>query len=123
METYNWKRLGDTFEFTMWIFDHQPRFGNEGVLQLIELHLGDFIAYETTFGREFAYEHFQKMNFEHIDQYIGEYDYIKSEFSYQLSNDDFDEFKCWLLTSLTPIEEQRKVKIDRLQKKIPYADI
>ena len=123
MEIYSWKRIEDTFTFSLWIHDHQSRFGNEGVLQSIELHLSNFIMYETTFGRKFAYEHFEGMTKKNINKYIEEYDYSTREFSYQLSDNDFEEFKCWLLTSLTPIEEQRKVKIDRIQKKLPYAAI
>ena len=123
MEIYTWKRINDTFEFTLWILDEQPRFGNEGILQSIELHVNDFIAYETTFGRKFAYEYFENMTRKNIDKYIEEYDYLHSEFHYHLNRDEFDEFKCWLLTSLTPKTEQRKVKIDRIKKKLPYATI
>lgn len=118
MEIYTWGKLDSEHKFTLWILDSQPRFENEGILQSVELHLSNFISYETTFGREFAYDYFKNMTKDNISQYIGEYDYMKSEFSYELSNEEFDEFKCWLLTSLTPIVKQRKEKIGRIKTKI-----
>jgi hypothetical protein len=123
METYTWKRKTDDFIFSLYIDECQTRFGDEGILQSVVLDLGNFIMYDTTFGRKFAYEHFEEMTKEDMNKYIEEYDFSTSTFSYQFSNSDFDDFKCWLLTSLTPIGEQRKEKIDRIQKKIPYVTI
>jgi hypothetical protein len=30
---------------------------------------------------------------------------------------DFNKFKSWIITSLTPITEQRKVKIEKIKEK------
>ena len=91
------------------IGNEQDRFNGEGVLQNVTLYRidNDLIfpkeeVYETTYGWFTAIEHFNNIDINEFEE----------------DNINFDEFKNWIITSLTPITEQRKVKIGRIKEKI-----
>ena len=114
MEKYTWScdtDDGSPFTLILNIGKRQKRFDGEGVLQDVSLHCENTEIYETTFGREHAIKEFKDIMFDMIDLELP------------LNEEKFDEMMIWLLTSLTPITEQRKVKIEEIQKKMSYATI
>ena len=110
MEQYIWSRDGTDIKFKLTIGDEYIRFDNEGSLQEVKLYYIDDTLifpedeiYETTWGVEFALNHFRE---------------ISNEDQFYLDDRYFDEFKSWLLTSLTPLNKQRTVKITNIKNKI-----
>lgn len=115
IETYSWKKVDKDFGFNLWILN-QPIFGC--MTESVEFHLGNFILYESSLDRKNSYVYFKNITIDNISQYFKEYDYIKSEFSYDLTTEEFDEFKCWLLTSLTSVTNQRMKKINKIKERM-----
>jgi len=108
MEKYVWYDK-DKVEYILEIGDEQDRFNGEGILQLVTLVIIDDTLffpkneyYETTYGRYVAIAYFNNIN---IDEWEND-DMV-----------DFNKFKSWIITSLTPITEQRKVKIEKIKEK------
>ncbi len=109
MEQYIWRcNKNVTYELT--IDTEKDRYNGEGVLQSVVLYRidRDLIfpkeeeVYETTYGRFAALDYFNNLTYEQWGE----------------ENDSFDDFKIWIITSLTPITEQRKVKINQIKEKI-----
>jgi len=111
METYKYHcKLCDSliYDFTLVINNHKTRFKGEGILQQVLLYNENgHIFYDNNFGKEYAYEYFQT-----IDNTIigGEWEFWP--------DDQFNDFKDWLLISLSPKSIQRKVKLNKIINKI-----
>ena len=121
MEIYSWEREKSdmTYHFSIYIGYYQHRFGNEGVLEPVEFHINNYIMYETTFGREQALKDFGDINREQFEKTLDSGMFPTNGWS----DEDINDFRCWIINSLTPKTTQRKEKIDRIQKKLPYAAI
>ncbi len=109
METYVWYDKNKV-EYVLEIGEEQDRFNGEGILQIVTLTIINNTLldpkdeyYETTYGRYAAIKYFNNMD---IDVW------------YSSDKDEFKEFKSWIITSLTPITEQRKIKIGKIRENI-----
>lgn len=116
METYTWKREQDSVEFTFKISigERLDRFDKEGVLEYVEFYLGKYLLNDTTFGREHMLEFLTKLEkISFLGLILDDNCFIND-----WTDEDMKNLKCWLTNTLTPIEEQRKVKIDKITNKI-----
>ena len=112
MEGYTWINKDDIL-YILSIGEESDRFDGEGMLQEVKLTRFDKDdifpsedVYDTTYGRHHAMEQL-------CSEHIGWWENNDEE--------DFKKFKIWLITSLTPITEQRMFKIERIKNKI-YKD-
>ena len=131
MKTYTLDFKGHLFKVTIGEVD--PRWENEGILQTIKITVNKCIVYRELFGLERALNNFKTETYEFIENgaYCMFLDYKTKTISFTqlldmditLTNEDFDLIINWIITSLTPITEQRKEKIDRIKNKMTYSSI
>lgn len=131
MENYTLDFGGHKFRLT--IGEVNPRWEEEGVIQAIRLSVNNCIVYRELFGLERALNNFKTETYEFIEDgaYCLFLDYKTKTISFTqlfdtditLTNEDFDIIISWIITSLTPLTEQRKEKISRIKNKLPYVDI
>jgi len=111
METYKYScKLSDLliYDFTLIINNYKTRFKGEGIIQQVLLfNQNDHTYYDNNWGREYAYEYFQS-----IDNIT-----IGSEWEFW-PDDQFNDFKDWVLVSLSPKSVQRKVKLSKIKNKL-----
>ena len=121
METYIWKRELDSIYFTFKLIIGEPknRFGNEGIIEPVEFYIGKYLLNDTTFGREHMLNLLINLNTDSFINLLLDGNCLIENWT----DEDMNDFKYWVANSLTPITIQRKEKIDRIQKKIPYAAI
>lgn len=126
---YNFKNKD--FEFTLFVGDIFSRFNGEGLLQMIYLEVNGYRLLETHWG---VNNFFEEISLSHEDISFHDkynYDYFLSENSFYFKlnpldehtvfiDNDFIEFKNWLLSILFPKTEGRKLKINKLKEKICY---
>lgn len=131
METYQLELYGNKFKIT--IGEVNPRWEEEGVIQSIRFSVNNCIVYREMFGVERALNNFKSETYEFLEDgaHCLYLDYKRKSISFTqlfdqditLNDKDFDLVMSWIITSLTPVTEQRKEKIDRIQKKLPYATL
>ena len=131
MENYTLVFKDHKFKIT--IGEVNPRWEEEGVIQSIRLSVNNCIVYRELFGLERALNNFKTETYEFIEDgaYCLFLDYKTKTISFTqlfdtditLTNEDFDIIISWIITSLTPLTEQRKEKISRIKNKLPYVDI
>jgi hypothetical protein len=116
METYTWKREQDSVEFTFKISigERLDRFDKEGILEYVQFYLGKYLLDDTTFGREHMLNSLVKLDKNSFLNLILDGNCFINDWT----DEDMINLKCWLTNVLTPIEEQRKVKIDKITSKI-----
>lgn len=132
METYTLNFKDNKFKIT--IGEVNPRWEQEGQIQIIRLSVNNCIVYRESFGVERALSNFKSETYDYIEDgaHCLSLDYKSKKITFAqldrisfnedvettLSNEDFDFIISWIITSLTPITEQRKEKIGRIKTKI-----
>jgi hypothetical protein len=126
METYTLDFKDHKFRLT--IGEVNPRWETEGTIQIIRLSVNNCIVYRESFGVERALNNFKSETYEFIEDgaHCLFLDYKNKTISFtqlfgmdvKLKDDDFDFIISWIITSLTPITEQRKEKIGIIKNKI-----
>jgi hypothetical protein len=108
MEQHIWY-CNKNVTYELIIDNEKDRYNGEGVLQSVVLYRIDKHiifpkeeVYETTYGYFAALDYFNNLTYDQWDE----------------ENGNFDDFKIWIITSLTPITEQRKVKINKIKLKL-----
>lgn len=107
MESFGWVSVthNNAYVFRLEIGNRITRFEGEGILQNVRLFCENYEIFETSFGWEYAITYFNNSDY-------------TEDWSYFISLENFEEFKCWMITSLTPVEQQRKDKLKKITEKL-----
>lgn len=111
--------------FLLKIYDRIPRFQDEGIMEMITLHINGYEIYCDSFGREKSLIFLtSELDNEFIDitndvtkKIITFRDYNNGKYI-MIKNDDYDIFINWLIESLTSITEKRISKINNIKNKL-----
>ena len=110
-------------EFTIKIYDKNTRFNDEGILEMITLHVDNKEMYRDTFGREktlnFLLSDFDNEFVDISHEKINKrYYFSLITGSVILSKNNHDIFTNWLIECLTDKNIKRINKINRIKNKI-----
>lgn len=110
-------------EFIIKIYDKNTRFNNEGILEMITLHVDNIEMYKDTFGKEKSLN-FLLSNFDNELSYIS-HEKIDRIFCFYLStgcilltDNDYNIFINWITECLTNKNIKRLHKINRIKNRL-----